>query len=177
MTEWLLLAGAIVALTSAIVLTWTWRRRVALERRVLADERKQIAMVVAAASERARQIIAEAEGVRSELRANVAQAADKIVERVLTAYEEGLRAGLADFQKRLAEAGAAEMKRVQASVRKLETTAKADAKERIAALIPQVVRALAGKSVPAEVHEQAVSEALEAAAEGGLFTDSHEKRK
>lgn len=177
MTQWFVWAGAVLTLTAGVALVWIWRQRMTLERRMLADEHKQVAAMLAQASERATKIVAEVEGVRADVRASVQQTMNEMTKRMLQAYEEELRAGLQELQKKLAEVGVQEMARLQNSVRKTEAAAKAAAEEKVAALIPYLVRRLAGTSVPVEVHERAVAQAVEEAAAGGLFNDGHEKAK
>lgn len=167
--DWFLGLAAGGVLSLGIMTIYAWQGRLKRETQLLAEERKQIAAVLTSASSRSRQIISEAEGVRRELREDITLAADRLVERVWQAYAQEFKKGFEDFQSLIAQAAQKDIARFQQELAAFETKARAEAQARITRLIPKVVAKLAGKTLPVEVQEDLVVQAVAAAAADGFF--------
>lgn len=167
--EIVLVAGAGLAVASAVVLVLVWRRRAAREARILADERAAAASLLRETSERAQAIIREAEGVRDELRVRITQGAEEIVGRLFAAYEKEIQTALAEVRQRMTAAAETEIQQMRTRLARAEQAAKRDLKARVVAVLPRVIAQVAGRSLPVEIHDEIVAHAVEEAAAAGFF--------
>lgn len=175
MIDWILpLIGGIVAGGSA-ALWLTGRQRRQREAELLAREREQIGSVLNQAGERARGIIEEAEGVRRQLREDVSQTADRLVARVWQAYEAELKNSLKVLNTEIRQAAVVEVKNIRDRLTAYEAAAKKEIQQQVQKTVPIVVSRLAGKSIPVEIHEDVVVQAVAEAAAEGFFTTPDEK--